>query len=153
MITWETVDWNPPIRLWLCSTYGIPFDLPLKKKICVSTFHYFFVIQNFIFHFLHYCAKNNRPSTYVFHESPADTVLCNQENKAAGNEVPFTTTGQFSIQTAVILKSQCAERLCLIFSHWFSLLPLLFTCILFTFQQIFKHFLCVGDSWKSLCHG
>ena len=70
----------------------------------MSIFHYFFVIQNFIFHFLHSCTKNNRPSTYVFHESPVDMVLCQQENKVAGSEVPFITTGQFSIQTAVILK-------------------------------------------------
>ena len=105
----------------------------------MSTSHYFFVIH-FISHFLYSCAMNNRTSTHVFHESPADTVLCKQENKAAGIEVPFITAGQVSIQTAVILKPQYVERLCLIISHWFSLFPLLFTCILFTIQTDFQTF-------------
>jgi len=97
----------------------------MNNPVYMSIFHYFFVIQNLIFHFLHSCAKNNRPSTYVFHESLADTVLCQQgKKKAAGSEVPFITTGQFSNQTAVILKSQCVERLYLIMSQWFSLFSL-----------------------------
>jgi hypothetical protein len=83
---------------------------------------------------------NNRPSTYVFHETPEDIVLGKQENKAAVSEVPFVTPAQVSIQTAVRLKSQCVERLCLNISHCLSLFPLLFTSIMFTIHTDFQIF-------------
>lgn len=126
MITWKqsTETLRLDFNFAACTVSLLTYCSKKKLYIYMSIFHYFFVIQNFNFHFLHSCAKNNRPSTYAFHESPADTVLCQQENKAARSEVLFITTGQFSIQTAVILRSQCVERLCLIISYWFSLLPL-----------------------------
>jgi hypothetical protein len=58
----------------------------------------------------------------------------NKKVKQLAAWVPFITTGQVSIQSAVVLKSQYVERLCQIISHWFSLFLLLFTCIPLTIQ-------------------
>ena len=151
IITGEKIDWNPSIRLWFCTTYRIPSDflvsLSLSPSIYIYTFHYFFAIHYFIFHFLHSCATNNRPSTYVFLESPADMVLCKQENKAGGSEVPFIQSGQFSNQNENFEITVCGKTPSNNIALVFIIATFIYLQYFYTSNKIFKHFLYVGDPW------